>query len=200
MPGFWTCCTCLHGLHQIDIHTECLQCGHQRCPSCPVDNRDADMSLHSCHEMSPYPSTPAHSACAHSLDAPRHRHVPSMMDCRNPIPQPLSVFGDVRRPFLQDLAGQRLPEDRAQTRGNLYFCCQCGDGPKLYQNQPRYLRLRCDVEGYEVPVGPAFLAGREQTDALLPGVGGDWMELGFRVLPSAASVISVGVYCLVLLA
>ncbi|PYI19496.1 hypothetical protein BO86DRAFT_208706 [Aspergillus japonicus CBS 114.51] len=137
MPGFWTCCTCLHGLHQIDLHTECLQCGHQRCPSCPVDNRDADMSLHSCHEMSPYPSAPAHSVCAHSLDAPRHRHVPSMMDCRNPIPQPLTVFGDVRRPCLQDVAGQRLPEDRAQTRGNLYFCCQCGDGPKLYQNQPR---------------------------------------------------------------
>ncbi|RAL08599.1 uncharacterized protein BO97DRAFT_408273 [Aspergillus homomorphus CBS 101889] len=134
MPGFWTCCTCLHGLHQIDLHTECLQCGESRCPNCPVDSRDMEMSLYTCHEMSPYPSTPAHSVCAHSLDS--LAMVPSRLNCRAPSPQPMSVFSDVRRP-LHELAGQALPADRTQTRGNLYFCCQCGDGPKLYQNQPR---------------------------------------------------------------
>ncbi|PYH48943.1 uncharacterized protein BP01DRAFT_116753 [Aspergillus saccharolyticus JOP 1030-1] len=150
MPGFWTCCTCLHGLHQIDVHTECLQCGEARCPNCPIDSRDADMSLHSCHEISPYPATTAHSVCSHSLEVVRH--MPPITESRSSILQPLPVFDDVRRPRLQELAGHPLQNFQMQTRGNLYFCCRCGDGPKVYENQPKCINCEHVVCSNCVPV------------------------------------------------
>ncbi|PYI08090.1 hypothetical protein BO78DRAFT_417109 [Aspergillus sclerotiicarbonarius CBS 121057] len=62
------------------------------------------------------------------------------------LPIPVNAVGGLQKSYQASIltiskgpdgVGYRETSDRVLGRPNLYFCCQCGDGPKLYQNQPQ---------------------------------------------------------------
>jgi hypothetical protein len=83
---------------------------------------------HSCDITSPYPAPV-------SMDSPRT----SALDSRAMLPQVPELPGV--RPLLRaDSTGMSplsLPGVRSHSDTYMYICCQCHDGPKIYNHQPK---------------------------------------------------------------
>ncbi|PYH98498.1 hypothetical protein BO71DRAFT_395278 [Aspergillus ellipticus CBS 707.79] len=131
MSGLWYCCDCSHGPHQVGLQRACAQCGEERCPDCPLDTQDSATSVHTCHEMSPYPSAPAPQGREPSLNTVAN--MPSITGYAQSLRQPSLSH---RHVHIQH--GMPGKDSRGIVgHASLYYCCQCGDGPKIYEHQPR---------------------------------------------------------------
>ncbi|RAK98836.1 uncharacterized protein BO80DRAFT_146037 [Aspergillus ibericus CBS 121593] len=132
MSALWYCCECSCGPHQIGLDTACTQCGEPRCEDCSMDTQHPATSLHHCHETSPYPQAPAPRPSSPSMNLAAN--MASLRGC-NTLQRPTLYHADVRQHYMPSVNSQQLQGTVGHS--NLYFCCQCGDGPKLYQNQPK---------------------------------------------------------------
>ncbi|KAJ5948809.1 hypothetical protein N7454_002116 [Penicillium verhagenii] len=137
MAELWYCCHCAFGPHNSSLYVACISCNRPRCSRCKaekaVDSLHAHGHSHSnyhSHETSPYPSAVNMSTTYSSSFGSN-----SMLPAGTDLPQIRSL-----RPGLAT-GPQPFPfgESRVTTRGPtyMYICCGCGDGPKVYNVQPR---------------------------------------------------------------
>lgn len=126
----WTCGVCGFGPMKISIYPSCISCGHRACACCAYDSFDS-AALHT-ESFSACENSLAEMDCSHSNDC--HYHT-----CTTPsLPLPGATMETLR-----DFSG---PTVKCAT--DLYICCSCGDGPKIYQNQGRCVNCNHDVCGY----------------------------------------------------
>lgn len=136
MASLWYCCGCNFGPHNSTLYGACINCGDERCAFCPEEKcydslrMNANTHTHThCHEASPYPSVVAVDT-AQTL---------SLNTKSTPIPLPdLPGMRPLSR--LRQSDAQSLPlggSAKVYSHGSLYVCCQCQDGPKLWDNQPQ---------------------------------------------------------------
>lgn len=129
--ALWYCCNCHYGPHDPAIHAACINCGVKRCDFCPVEVTK-NASSRDCDPISPYPSAPIFSP-----------QIPKSYDAT------FASFGN-GLPSVPDrlsantvLLNRSLPTEFSapvRTHGpptHMYICCKCGDGPKIFENQPR---------------------------------------------------------------
>lgn len=134
MPTLWYCCECNFGPHNSALHDACINCGNQRCDECvdeKVSMRLNDLSnspSHCHHETSPYPSVVAiNTAHALSLDT---KQIAPVRTADLPQVRPLSGPGPA---VLASPLGGGL---KLYNQTYMYVCCNCNDGPKVYDVQP----------------------------------------------------------------
>ncbi|RWQ96065.1 hypothetical protein C8Q69DRAFT_230260 [Paecilomyces variotii] len=145
----WYCCKCSFGPHNMALHTACISCGHPACEHCTYEDADADITLRGSEPISPYPCGPIPSSPempqdgVHLSNSEMALSIPSA-----PMPvQSLSAVGpnfsriqhgSFTRELSTALIGSPgMSRTDAPVDGYLYICCQCGDGPKVYDVQPR---------------------------------------------------------------
>ncbi|KAJ5317505.1 hypothetical protein N7508_002013 [Penicillium antarcticum] len=147
MASLWYCCGCNFGPHNSSLYDSCIQCGVRRCARCTEEkisdsiNMDLNMSSHShshshshsCDITSPYP------AAVH-MDSPHT----GTINTRAILPQVPELPGV--RPLLRaedrDMSSSSLAGARVHGATYMYICCNCGDGPKIYNVQPKC--IECD--------------------------------------------------------
>ncbi|KAL2220095.1 hypothetical protein M432DRAFT_298693 [Thermoascus aurantiacus ATCC 26904] len=127
--ALWYCCNCNYGPHDPAIHAACINCGVRRCDFCPSEGTKNHAS-HDCDPVSPYPSVPSTlppipetyeatvSRSGHELaSATDYLSVSNVLNWSHPT---------------------RLSTS-ARTYGHtyMYICCVCGDGPKVFNVQPK---------------------------------------------------------------
>ncbi|EIT81238.1 hypothetical protein F9C07_11719 [Aspergillus flavus] len=81
------------------------------------------------HEMSPFSQVPGRKERRDSVSS--LASVSSTMEDDSLVHRPSMSYVNVPDSSLHGLSG------RVRTNGYLYICCNCHDGPKLYNNQPR---------------------------------------------------------------
>jgi hypothetical protein len=135
----WYCCKCKLGPWNITLDVSCPNCDEPRCFQCDkesVDMHTASQMLshrqnfssigntHTCNKLQP-----AETLCNQPVHLERTCIAPSLTPtARRPLmPEPQAMhtynifnFGGLLR----------------QMPSNFYYCCQCNDGPKMYENQP----------------------------------------------------------------
>ncbi|KAJ5461691.1 uncharacterized protein N7458_003243 [Penicillium daleae] len=141
MATLWYCCGCNFGPFDSDLYDSCINCGQRACSECPrekvnISNYNHPHSAHGCHESSPYPSVVAFNT-AHTV----------ALDTKT---MSATGLGDLHT--IRSLS-RRMPLNMASpfpgavnfySQTYMYICCKCGDGPKVYNNQPRC--VSCDHE------------------------------------------------------
>lgn len=134
MASLWYCCGCHFGPHNSSLYDACIQCGRVRCARC-VDEKISDsMSIHShshSHDSNPISAYPT----AVSLHSPR---TPTLKTTAMSIAVPeLPGLQPLRRADCTGISSTSLPGTRQNSPTYMYICCACGDGPKIYNIQPR---------------------------------------------------------------
>lgn len=129
MASLWYCCGCNFGPHNSALYDSCINCGLYRCARC-VDEKVSDhLNNHHhthCHETSPYPSVaPTNTARTLSLNA-----MPSI-----PVPD-LSGVRPLYRPSPAVPTAPLGAPSQHYSQTYMYICCNCQDGPKVYNVQP----------------------------------------------------------------
>lgn len=151
MRMVWYCCKCHFGPHDENLYVACIQCGARRCQFCPTEQVDADMALSGSEPVPPYPCGPDPPAPEVLEKGARLSN--SKMDLlipSAPLPLPsLSAMGRDSTQIKHHGLYHRGPSSAlignpdmngtyaAPADGHLYICCQCGDGPKIYEVQPQ---------------------------------------------------------------
>lgn len=140
MATLWYCCGCKFGPHNSALYDACIQCSKQRCPSCVDEKVSQRMVSHDCHTVSPYPGVA-------SLDTPR---VAPLETRPTPIVSGLAELPRPRSPFhasISNLSPEALGTMQFYGETYMYICCQCRDGPKIWNNQPKCVmcgHIACD--------------------------------------------------------
>ncbi|EEQ89047.1 hypothetical protein RJZ56_004708 [Blastomyces dermatitidis] len=125
----WICGNCNFGPMMISNYPSCISCSHQPCSCCTYDTVDG--------------STLRTESLSSSGNLRTLDHMPST-DCHlNTYTNPSLPLPGATREMLEDLQASII--NRAT---DLYICCSCGDGPKVYQNQGRCVNCDHDVCGY----------------------------------------------------
>lgn len=130
MATLWYCCGCKFGPHNSALYDYCINCGTMRCQLCVDEKATDQLSSHShCnHTTSPYPSAVAlDPASILSLDTQTLPHM-------RPLP----------RPCLSPSALSFSGGAQVYSQTYMYICCQCNDGPKVYNVQPRCVTCQHD--------------------------------------------------------
>ncbi|KAJ5913343.1 hypothetical protein N7504_002226 [Penicillium tannophilum] len=139
MPSLWYCCECSFGPHNAAIHAACISCTRRRCSSCREekvqDSLHIHSSSHSCHETSPYPTAVNFNA-AHIPSLDTRSMLPAGID----LPQIRSLRPGLAAPPTYSALGGMQATTYSQTY--MYICCQCKDGPKVYNHQPRCIECQ----------------------------------------------------------
>ncbi|OJJ48354.1 hypothetical protein ASPZODRAFT_14495 [Penicilliopsis zonata CBS 506.65] len=133
---FWYCCHCDYGPHELR-YDHCVDCHRKRCGNCRVQKTQTGTDNHHSHDaVSPCPSAVldmGHSHFEHGLKD----------STSSPKAVPDDVFRpSARGPLVNDLAQANFmelvaPSAHVCSTTYLYFCCECGDGPKVYDHQQR---------------------------------------------------------------
>lgn len=135
----WICCQCNFGPMLICNYPSCLRCQHihatEGCCTYITEN-DSTSDYEGVSTYQPVNDAPS-SVSMKTLSAPK--------------------FDSTRRvPFSSpNMMGRQTAAPAARTRyarTDLYICCQCGDGPKVYQNQSRCVACDHDVCPKCIPV------------------------------------------------
>lgn len=129
MATNWYCCECNFGPHNSDLYVACINCSKRRCSRCLVEKAVDSLTTHNhahCHETSPYPSVA-------SIDTVRPLSFMKMPT----IPTPdLPGIRPLYRPGPAALVTPLGTTTSYYTQTFMYICCQCNDGPKVYNVQP----------------------------------------------------------------
>lgn len=134
MPSLWYCCECSFGPHNAALYVSCISCNARRCGSCREekvqDSLHTHSSSHSCHETSPYP-TAINLNTTHMPSLDTQPMLPAGID----LPQIRSLRPGlaVPPPYIA-LAGLQAT---TYSQTYMYICCNCNDGPKVYNVQPK---------------------------------------------------------------
>ncbi|KAL1970995.1 hypothetical protein VTN77DRAFT_2829 [Rasamsonia byssochlamydoides] len=142
----WYCCQCHYGPQNILIDAACTACQRPRCTTCPVQMAYPKNSFGGDDEgTSPYPGVPTiifDPTVEDTTFSPSDR---GLSLAAAPASQSLAL----RRPSLAACQDMRhMPQAGAgfqrRHRGGIvtcspktymYICCQCHDGPKVYNHQ-----------------------------------------------------------------
>lgn len=128
MSSSWYCCDCQFGPHDFGLHSTCFQCGTMRCDDCSIETSSFDDTTHCCsHELPAYPSV-TNSQISHGTPVTQLGAMPPTMSLTTTFNPGLSLF-----------QGSGSTTSGIMTHGAtyMYFCCQCNDGPKVYNVQPQ---------------------------------------------------------------
>lgn len=132
MGCLWYCCRCNFGPHNQSLHEACIQCGVPRCARCVQEKNSDNMAVqshsHTCDITSPYPAavpispptTPTFKPTTMSIVVPE---LPRVMA----LPQP----------EYTGVSSGSLGGIRTHGGTHMYVCCQCHDGPKIFEVQPQ---------------------------------------------------------------
>ncbi|CEJ60202.1 hypothetical protein PMG11_08786 [Penicillium brasilianum] len=137
MATLWYCCGCNFGPFNADLYDSCINCGKYACSMCTrekVTNSNYDHTshfhaAHGCHESSPYPS-------AVTMGPPHSVSLQTKAMAATGLGDLHSIRSLSRRMPLA-LASPFPGAMQCYTETYMYICCRCGDGPKVYNNQPR---------------------------------------------------------------
>lgn len=128
MASLWYCCGCNFGPHNSALYDACINCGSRRCRQCVDEKVSMRLNTNS-DETSPYPSVVALDT-AHTLSLDTQKGLSIMTaDAELPEIRPLSRQGHAALP-------SRLGGSQLYSQTYMYVCCQCRDGPKVYNVQP----------------------------------------------------------------
>ncbi|KAJ6072316.1 hypothetical protein N7467_010401 [Penicillium canescens] len=142
MASLWYCCGCNFGPHNSSLYDACIQCGTRRCARCTDEKISLSMNMdlntsshshshshsHSCDPTSPYPA-------AVPMNSPRTTALvtKAMLPQVPELPRVRTLLSaDYTDMSPASLAGVRLHGETY-----MYICCQCNDGPKIYNHQPK---------------------------------------------------------------
>ncbi|KAJ5134182.1 hypothetical protein N7448_000796 [Penicillium atrosanguineum] len=129
MASLWYCCDCSFGPHNAALYDSCVNCQRRRCVEC-VEEKAADgLNTHNhahCHESSPYPSV----ASFNPVRPMSHKTMPAIPTPDLPGVRPLYRAA----PAL--LATSLGATTNYYTETYMYICCNCNDGPKVFNVQP----------------------------------------------------------------
>jgi hypothetical protein len=131
MGCLWYCCRCNFGPHNSSLYSACIQCGTARCHRCTDQKISDNMNVHS-HSHS-YDPTSAYPDAV-PMSSPR---TPTFTSTTTSIVVP-ELPGV--RPLPRADCTYVPPASLAGTKSHgtyMYICCQCNDGPKIYDHQPK---------------------------------------------------------------
>jgi hypothetical protein len=130
----WYCCRCHFGPLNVSNDVACPNCDRKRCPDCPVQMAYAKKALGGDEGTSPYPGVPG-------IFDPERQHYAAIS---SPSRSGLSLTAS---PSLHLTASAGINRQRGGTvtcpsKTYIYICCQCNDGPKVYNHQ--VMCVNCD--------------------------------------------------------
>ncbi|EAW12753.1 uncharacterized protein ACLA_011800 [Aspergillus clavatus NRRL 1] len=82
-------------------------------------------TLHNCHDVAPYPCTSAAGGLHHPMVHEAGLQSPSL------------PYTGIPESYFNGRAGQAIDMGKVYSNTYMYICCQCGDGPKVYNVQPQ---------------------------------------------------------------
>ncbi|PGH03130.1 hypothetical protein AJ79_07458 [Helicocarpus griseus UAMH5409] len=126
----WTCCKCNFGPMTISNYPSCINCNHRQSSCCQYDAVDSTMAH--IEGSSPYG--------IHNTTM--ERSYPAIFDVGAYTSLPLPLSGAMK----ESLENFHAPIRSRPT--DLYICCACGDGPKVFQNQGRCVNCDHDACAY----------------------------------------------------
>ncbi|KAJ5238859.1 hypothetical protein N7468_003478 [Penicillium chermesinum] len=141
MPTVWFCCKCQFGPHNVQLYVSCISCGAERCSRCATEDTKTfdSLSTHShshpgsCHESSPYPA----AVSIHTVRRPSFDSEPMSPTSFTDLPgvRPIGRVGlGLAAPLPTSGSSQHSQQVYSHTY--MYICCNCNDGPKVYNVQP----------------------------------------------------------------
>ncbi|PLB45884.1 hypothetical protein P170DRAFT_254420 [Aspergillus steynii IBT 23096] len=133
MSSHWNCESCNFGPHSVELHKSCMRCGSPRTGNSSSEDMHSHHGLHMCNAMSPYPA-PVHN---HELSSSPLKGSSPVIKHGSSIPQPSLFGGDIHDRPTSNLASYSTEGARMHGSTFLYICCNCQDGPKTYNMQPR---------------------------------------------------------------
>lgn len=134
----WYCCKCNLGPWNVMLDDYCPSCSAVRCCDCLMESVDMHTAFQTLSHRQQSPMSIGNPHACNKLascetlrnrsDSLERASISSM----TPIARPL-----LREPHAMDTYnifnyGGLL----RQMPSNYYYCCQCNDGPKMYENQP----------------------------------------------------------------
>ncbi|KAJ5619352.1 hypothetical protein N7510_003336 [Penicillium lagena] len=139
MSSVWYCCECSFGPHNGDLYDSCISCGRTRCSLCDEEKISRRM-LAASHSLPHLPSP--YAVAAASLDGSqtfcyKSKATPSYTELLEDEPRlrPLERDSLITHPA----SSTAIPVHGMQSCSDtyMYICCQCDDGPKVYNHQPQ---------------------------------------------------------------
>lgn len=139
-PGYYHSC----GINPIKAaaHNSCTACNNHRCKSCRNAEVPEINDSTTCSVVSQYPAVPVLEYSGRSLPSTHLNAFPSITEyssfkmCR--------II--VRQPQQQAVLSITAPGGiKPYNATYMYICCQCGDGPKVFNHQPRCIRCNHDA-------------------------------------------------------
>ncbi|KAL1981365.1 hypothetical protein VTN96DRAFT_2756 [Rasamsonia emersonii] len=136
----WYCCQCNYGPLNIVIDAACASCQAPRCDGCTVEMVCPKYAFCGGDDegTSPYPGVPSIFDPSNSNMEHRHRAATDevlSLASSSQFPAPSLL----RRSGARDMTrGGRQHGQGIVTHGPktfMYYCCQCRDGPKVYNHQ-----------------------------------------------------------------
>ncbi|KAJ5146100.1 uncharacterized protein N7515_000664 [Penicillium bovifimosum] len=139
MTSLWYCCGCNFGPHNSSLYVSCIQCGEARCPRC-IEQKEDSLSINinidshshshsnSCNPISAYPTAVMNSPPS----------TPTLEPTASPIVVPdLPGLRTLPRVDCSGISPVSLSGTRYNSETYMYICCECNDGPKIYNHQPQ---------------------------------------------------------------
>ncbi|KAK1138782.1 hypothetical protein N8T08_001783 [Aspergillus melleus] len=143
MSSHWNCESCNYGPHSVELHKSCMRCGSPR-TSTMSEETHSHHGLHMCSAMSPYP-TPVQS---HGLSSSPLKGSSPVIMHGSSLRQPSLFGGEVIDRPTSNLANYGIEGVKTYNQTYMYICCQCNDGPKIYNVQPRCVMCQHVVCSY----------------------------------------------------
>jgi hypothetical protein len=146
----WYCCSCGFGPCNESIDYFCPNCQERRCNGCKtsrISNR-YNYRLPGEAEINPYPEAfAAVSFTANTYNittslrpfTPPHQHLERASLALTPTQVPPTCLRTAHQHSTDSPSIGEIFQHGGlkNSHPNAYYCCNCNDGPKLYDNQPR---------------------------------------------------------------
>lgn len=139
MAIFWYCCQCGFGPYNVALYSACINCNSISCKYCRREKHDDQLDPIPCSTMAPYPTPALSPASSPSLVLTLDNLAYSDQSTL-PLPSSSSVMPTHTGRLLQDDTAVSLRSTSGiRMHGPTYYfiCCNCGDGPKVYNHQAR---------------------------------------------------------------
>ncbi|KAJ5833401.1 hypothetical protein N7474_001712 [Penicillium riverlandense] len=142
MSTVWYCCGCSFGPHNGDLHDACISCGRTKCSLCDEEKLSRRMMASSSHSLQHLPSP--YAVAASSLDGSqtfcyKSKSTPSYTELLEDEPRLRPLERGALIHHSASSSSTAIPADGVQSCSDtyMYICCQCDDGPKVYNHQPQ---------------------------------------------------------------